>query len=224
MSGATYKRPLFYTPENLPPTINLRRQILFPASDEWLGWFNGAFSLLLNDENWQQSEGGVSIEDTVQVYREAWASVLDNYMIGTVVPVVRSVLPDYMLPCDGSQYDRVDYPDLYDLLDSIYIVDADTFRTPDLVGRTVLGVGNFLGTDFLVDDAGGAMEHSLTIGEMPAHTHGYSSAAANLTTIGVGAPEATAVPLPSLTDSAGGGGAHNNMQPYRALNYALIAR
>lgn len=145
-------------------------------------------------------------------------------MIGSVVPVVWSVLPDYMLPCDGSQYDRVDYPDLYAALDSIYIVDADTFRTPDLVGRTVLGTGNYLGTDFLVDDAGGTMTHVLTESEMPTHTHGYSSAAANLTTIGVGAPEATAVPFPSLTDAAGGGGAHNNMQPYRALKYALIAR
>lgn len=57
---------------------------------------------------------------------------------------------------------------------------------------------------------GGEKTHVLTIAEMPAHTHTQTGVnAANSGTSGTGANNGI-----SNTGSTGGGGAHNNMQPY----------
>lgn len=98
---------------------------------------------------------------------------LAGAMIGTVVPTVIAAanLPAYLLFCDGSTYNRVDYPDLYALLDSAFITDADHFTTPDLRGRTVIGAN---GT-YAVGSSGGESTHTLTSTEMPSHTHTQDS-------------------------------------------------
>lgn len=96
-------------------------------------------------------------------------------MIGAVVPtaIASASLPGHLLPCDGSQHLREDYPDLYALLDAAFIVDADNFVTPDLRGITVIGTGlyNPGGINYAVNDLVGARRHTLTESEMPAHTH-----------------------------------------------------
>jgi microcystin-dependent protein len=90
---------------------------------------------------------------------------------------------------------------------------------------------------YALGDTGGEETHTLITSETPAHSHtdtGHSHseivAAPNVTTIGVGAPEPTAIPGVGVTGigsasltSTGGNGAHNNLQPFIALNYFIVA-
>lgn len=77
-----------------------------------------------------------------------------------------------------------------------------------LPGGTVLGIG----------DTGGVEEHTLTIAEMPAHTHSIKARLQNFepdtdSVIPVATSDNTTMP----TESTGGGDAHTNMPPYRAI-------
>jgi microcystin-dependent protein len=138
--------------------------------------------------------------------------------IGSIFAWPTRIWPDNTLPCDGyTLYDREDYPDLYDALDPVFRVDEDTFRTPNIQERVIIGYSE----DYAVGDTGGEAEHVLTVDEMPAHTHGISSTSA------VADAGSTRV-IPGSGDfkqssSVGGDEAHNNMQPYITLRWVIVA-
>jgi len=175
---------------------------------------------------------------TAQAYYELMA----NIMIGTIFSFATVLPPQGSLECDGASYLRVDFPSLYDQLDASYIIDADNFAVPDLRGRTVIGVGTGSGlTPRSMNDAGGEETHALTVAETPSHSHSIIDAG-HLHTEGTALPSIGAallgVPIPSAIPSVGvtgvattgisinntgGDGAHENMQPFLALRYALWA-
>lgn len=77
-------------------------------------------------------------------------------------------------------------------------------------GRTLVGFDSGQTEFDTVEETGGAKTHTLTIAEMPAHTHdannfGGASGAWGVT---AGASYGT------VSGSTGGGGSHNNLQPY----------
>lgn len=86
-------------------------------------------------------------------------------------------------------------------------------------GRVLVGLDS-VQTEFdTVEETGGAKTHTLTTGEMPAHTHVITSQTATTGsatsyehgTLDTSSAEAEAT---EVTGSTGGGGAHNNLQPY----------
>jgi len=163
--------------------------------------------------------------DTIENYVDTLLYEAKNPMIGLIIPFVTSDPPPNVLPCDGSTYLRADYPILYDVLDSHFITDADHFTVPDLRGRTVIGAGLGSGlTTRNVADTGGEETHQLTESELASHTH---TIPATITTLVVEPGEVTALtPVPIITantGAAGGDTAHENMQPFFALNYGVIA-
>lgn len=104
-----------------------------------------------------------------------------------------------------------------------------TFGLPNLQGQTA----NHVGTGFVLGQVGGEPAHTLTTNEVPSHTHtanGSSTAADSdlPATNYLGAADNTYAPPahltaihPSTVTSAGGGQAHNNMQPYLVLNFCI---
>ncbi len=109
---------------------------------------------------------------------------------------------------------------------SIYINAAVTTNPATLLGFgtwTAFGTGrvivgyNASDTDFdALQETGGAKTHTLTTAEMPSHTH-TSSLRGNGEDELQNIPSASDNTDPSLTmttSSTGGGGAHNNVQPY----------
>lgn len=202
-------------------------------------WFVAEVADLLsdmaNEDNWEQV-GNTTIDSAIQAAMRM--NMNFGPQLGVIFPFVTASPPDNCLECDGATYNRVDYPDLYALLDIAFIVNADTFTVPDLRGRTVIGVGHGAGLSVrAVGDNGGEESHTLIVSETPSHSHtdighvhSEGIAAPNLTTIGPGAPEATALPSVGITGSGsanltntGGDGAHNNMQPFTALKYCMVA-
>jgi microcystin-dependent protein len=98
---------------------------------------------------------------------------------------------------------------------------------PDARGRAVIGTGNGASlTARTHGDKGGEETHVLTVPEMPVHTHapltgdGFFAHAGGVNRAG-GSDAAEA--LQATTGSTGGGAAHNNMQPWLALNYIVKA-
>lgn len=179
---------------------------------------SGALGELTEVTNWVQL-GDLTPDDMVSIFTDALDEMRECYMIGAVIPFVRSALPANVLPCDGSTHQKADYPMLYDVLPAYLLIDADTFNTPDLTAMILLGEGN----GRTLGDTGGEEAHTLTEAEIPPHTHGYTGALPSLTTI-VFPDEPSAVPSVETTAPTGGGQAHNNMPPYYVVIYGIVAK
>lgn len=161
----------------------------------------------------------------------------DWSVIGNVIPYATQNAPAHTLPCDGAIYNRVDYPLLYAALHSAFIVDADHFKTPDLIDRFPLGATVAPGGTHPMGNTGGANEVTLTWDEMPVHTHNDSMGHNHVYTYplvtvingGLEAPASAAVPDPAgvtdygyvSLDNAGNGRPHNNMPQFTALRFCI---
>jgi microcystin-dependent protein len=77
------------------------------------------------------------------------------------------------LVCDGRSLSRVTFAALFAVLGTAFGADdANTFKLPDARGRTTCGVGQGVGlTNRTLGAYVGEENHTLTIGEMPGHTH-----------------------------------------------------
>lgn len=227
----------------IAPTSYLCRRVRIPNDIDLIMAVNGALLALTHTWLWEQL---ADTDETPAEAAELMSIMYEEYvgsngcMIGSIFPYMTAEPPPNCLPCDGSTFDRVDFPDLYELIDEHFIVSADTFQTPDLRGLTVIGAGTGeSGTPYTVDESGGEETHVLTEAELATHTHidaghVHSEIAASPTAIPPGEipiPLPSATPVPSTTgagfadiQAAGGDAPHNNMQPFRALNYCVQAR
>jgi microcystin-dependent protein len=136
------------------------------------------------------------------------------------------------LKCDGRLLNVTDWKFLFDVVG--YKFGSNTsnqFRLPDPAGRVAGYVGSGSGlTSRLMGATVGAETHTLTINEMPAHTHGASNATGNNDGSGITSASGSAAESelvgsgsgPNVAGSSnhthtigttGGGAAHNNMQP-----------
>jgi microcystin-dependent protein len=165
-----------------------------------------------------------------------------------------AALPGGWLLCDGSAVSRTTYASLFAAI-GINFGGGDgiaTFNLPDLRGRTIVGVGHGAGlTARTLAETVGEETHTLTAGELPAHTHGVTdpghahtvvaqggSAAAQVAVsssssgcgVYCGTQQAPLAEVPTVAataptgitlQSTGGGAAHNVMQPSMVLNYLI---
>lgn len=137
--------------------------------------------------------------------------------------------------CDGQILPINQNQSLYSLLGTTYGGDGRTsFALPDLRGRTPIHVGSSNGTHHQLGSKSGEETHTLSAAEMPQHTHVFQgstsdgTAAAPVSNVLAKSPNpfyhepANLKPMHAGTiTNAGGGQAHDNMQPYLALNFCI---
>ncbi len=145
---------------------------------------------------------------------------------GTLIAWPASAAPTGYLLCDGAAVSRADYVALFAVIGTTYGVGdgSTTFNLPDLRGRAPVGKDAGQVEFDALGETGGAKAHTLSISEMPAHTHqqavrdtilGAETRAEKLTT-GSGQ-----VASADVTAATGGGAAHNNLQPYLVLQFVI---
>jgi hypothetical protein len=123
----------------------------------------------------------------------------------------------WLFPEPGVQYNRVDYPKLYNhfnTVDNTFIVDADKFTFPAKYFGTVRVSLDPAQTEFNTLGKGGG--HKL----MQAHTHSVTLGQKTSSAGGTGGYWAIGTAHNAITDSAGGGNAQN-LQPY-ITTHAII--
>lgn len=161
---------------------------------------------------------------------------------GIMMPWAGDASPTGWLLCNGASYLRADYAALFAALGgagSPYgLPDGTHFNVPDLRDRVPVGASGTIARGA----AGGAKTHTLTGAELPGHTHPvndpghthvYNRARNNGTVFGNSTgvtgfynqeydtetvSQTTGIVVAS---NVGGGGAHNNMQPYVGLHYVV---
>ena len=189
--------------------------------------------------------------------------------IGGIIPYAGATAPYGFLFCDGSEVEKAKYSDLFDVIGNTYngtttLIGVNTYRLPDLRGRFALGKDNMdnagsipLGVGGYVDAGGGTAGRvpdtkaqilgesagqsstSLTLPNLPEHSHTLSSARQDYSAIAVTTtidPDAITGPGPTapgqaqyLKDSGGIkrpagttlGTPIGLMNPYLTINYII---
>jgi microcystin-dependent protein len=139
--------------------------------------------------------------------------------------------------CDGQILPINQNQSLYSLLGTTYGGDGrTTFALPDLRGRVPIHVGRSNGGDIhSLGQKSGEETHTLNANEMPQHTHGVQATdtvgaqtdtpddnlIASSSQTAYGALSSPVAMAPGSVTNTGGSQAHDNMQPYLALNFCI---
>lgn len=157
----------------------------------------------------------------------------DTLSIGSIMPYPKAIPPENWLICDGSAVSRTDYSELFNVI-GVNFGNGDgstTFNLPDIKGRTIVGLDTD-DTDFnTIGKVLGEKTHTLTVVEMPTHSHvnqhyvvsdqarNYRSYEKTLETGTTNAYLGTAD-----TNDNGGNQPHNNIQPSFVIPYIIKAK
>jgi len=211
--------------------------ISLPDAEQWRSQFLGAILALTKAENWEEFGALSALEMS-----DVWRAVLLDFMgggcsmipVGCIIPFAGQTAPAGFLMCYGQSVLREAYPLLYNEIGLIYdpYIDDDHFSLPDLRQRVLAGANDSFIASWEIGDTGGELAHTLTVAEMPVHTHVQDShdhqQVGSPSVGGTGEYVADSIggfPLGTfvsdavaINQNAGGGSAHNNMPPYLALN------
>ena len=134
--------------------------------------------------------------------------------------------------CEGQLLPISEYETLFNLIGTTYGGDGQsTFALPDLRGRLPLHQGN----GFTLAETGGAEEITLTVQQIPVHTHpllansrvavdpnpGASVLAEAAVNNAYTDGPATASLAPTSIGSTGGSQPHTNFQPYLCVDFII---
>lgn len=131
--------------------------------------------------------------------------------------------PAGWLLCDGSVVAQATYARLFARLGATFNTGAEpagNFRLPNIKGRVLVGLDAAQAEFTPLGKTGGEKTHTLTAAEIAAHVHGTVQGNTGVATSGTvgNIMSDTNSGAGANTGSAGGGGAHNNLQPYIVAN------
>lgn len=154
--------------------------------------------------------------------------------VGTIQTYAGATAPEGWLLAYGQEVSRTTYADLFAAIGETYGVGdgSTTFKLPDARGRVLVGKDNMGGVSAnrvvaaagdTLGGSGGAEKHTLTIDEIPSHTHNMYRTNDLLYTGGSNAQVFSPAVLgfQGATFATGGGGAHENMPPYITVNVII---
>ena len=151
----------------------------------------------------------------------------DSFPTGTSIAGFWSTPPPAYLLEDGSAVSRATYADLFALIGTTYGAGdgATTFNLPDSRGRVTVPISASDAEFNSMGEKYGEKSHTITVNEIPSHSHaqnvtansGGTAIRNDYSSDGAGGIYAQGV----NTNSAGGGGASNVIQPSIVMEYAI---
>lgn len=163
-----------------------------------------------------------------QWYNLSCSLNVSNLLIGEIIEYAGESIPGGYLVCDGSAVSRTEYSELFDVIGTLYGSGdgSTTFNLPDLRGKVVTGLDTSNSNFNVIGKTGGEETVTLTIENIPSHTHGT---AVTDSSMGASSGNASMAVAYQKTDgfptgATGGGKAHNNLQPYITINYLIRAK
>jgi microcystin-dependent protein len=157
----------------------------------------------------------------------------DEPFMGEIQAMSFNYPPPGWAMCNGQLLPIAQNQALFSLLGTTYGGNGQTnFALPDLRGRVPIHVGN----GHTLGERGGEQAHTLTISELPQHTHAAQAAAVPATTA---TPDSTALlaqstasqlysapanltaMAPTMVGNTGGSQAHQNMAPFLTITYCI---
>ncbi|NJL28407.1 MAG: phage tail protein [Thermoanaerobaculia bacterium] len=154
--------------------------------------------------------------------------------VGEIRMFAGNFAPAGWMFCEGQLLPISENETLFQLIGTTYGGDGEsTFALPDLRGRIPVHQGN----GFILAETGGVEEVTLTVSQIPAHSHamlGTNNTASTLTAqnnvlanstgatvfpYGTDAPRTTL--QPSSISSVGGSQPHTNFQPYLCIDFII---
>lgn len=168
-----------------------------------------------------------------------------NFVLNLVPPGIIAALNTTTpatgwLTCNGASYPKATYPDLYAVIGTTHGGDANNFNVPNLKACLVVGVDTGQGEFNTVAERGGEPSHTISAGEAfnaagGINWHGAGSRTSfygasgtfyNVGYIGAyGRPQYWQQAATNIGGAnynyGGGGGAHENQQPFMVLAYAI---
>jgi microcystin-dependent protein len=155
--------------------------------------------------------------------------------LGQILMVSFSFAPKGYAMCNGQLLPISQNAALFSLLGTFYGGNGTTtFALPNLQGSTPRHVGTDpSGSVVVLGQRGGEATHTLSLGEMPGHTHQVQGDPAAATTpaasghvwaANTASPYSTSSNTtmnPSAIGTVGGGQPHDNFQPYLVINFVI---
>jgi len=152
--------------------------------------------------------------------------------VGEIRLFAGNFAPAGWMLCDGQLLPISENETLFQLIGTTYGGDGQsTFALPDLRGRVPIHFGN----GFIQAETGGAEQVTLTVNQIPSHTHGFMASAdpanspnpaahvlaetVSTTPYFAGPPAVPLAPLSILP--VGGSQPHDNLQPYQCTHYII---
>jgi microcystin-dependent protein len=152
--------------------------------------------------------------------------------VGEIRMFAGNFAPAGWMFCEGQLLPISENETLFQLIGTTYGGDGEsTFALPDLRGRLPIHQGN----GFILAETGGAEEITLTVSQIPAHSHPFlasNAAGDQISPIGTLASRSFSV-TPYLNDaptgnfaadaitSTGGSQPHTNFQPYLCVDFII---
>ena len=150
--------------------------------------------------------------------------------LGEIKIVSWNFAPKGWAMCNGQQLPINQNQPLFSLLGTTFGGDGRVnFALPDLRGRVPIHVGS----GHTLGERGGEQAHTLSIAELPTHTHTFGASQANANTpvplndmfgtsnnFYAAATNLTAI-SPATVTNTGGSQAHLNMQPFLTLSFVI---
>ncbi|HYI41562.1 MAG TPA: tail fiber protein [Allosphingosinicella sp.] len=137
--------------------------------------------------------------------------------------------------CDGQLLPISENETLFQLIGTTYGGDGEsTFALPNIQSRIPIHMGNNSGTTYVLAETGGVESVTLTVQQIPSHTHPFIvSGDSGSTSNPSGAMPATGVTIYRADQTAnsplnagaitpvGGSQPHENMQPFLCINFII---
>jgi microcystin-dependent protein len=152
--------------------------------------------------------------------------------VGEIRMFAGNFAPAGWMFCEGQLLPISENETLFQLIGTTYGGDGEsTFALPDLRGRIPIHQGN----GFILAETGGAEEITLTVAQIPAHTHpllGVSANGSQASPVNAllanstivthyAAETANVVMAPASVSSIGGSQPHTNFQPYLCVDFII---